>query len=60
MDYEIRVLTKEHLPLMIYTCSQASDYAAIKRAQALASEADCVEVWTGQRCIFMDPPHLGF
>jgi hypothetical protein len=58
MDYEIRVFTKEDVPLMIHACAQASDYAAIRKARALASDADRVEVWCGPRCIFAEPPRL--
>ena len=58
MDYEIRVFTREDVPLMIHACTQVSDHAAIRKARALASDADRVEVWRGERCVFAEPPRV--
>jgi len=50
--YEIRIMKKQHLFPVIYSCSQASDHAAIRRAKSLIEEGDGVEVWRGPDCVF--------
>ena len=49
-DYEIRLLGS-NTP-SIHLTSQASDFAAIRRALRLAAKADGVEVWRGFDCVY--------
>jgi hypothetical protein len=57
--YRIRIVKKGR-KITDEACKQASDYAAIRRAQSLAESSDYVEVWRGSRCLFtgapMEPP----
>jgi hypothetical protein len=55
--YEIRILKKQNRFPVIYSCSQASDHAAIRRAKSLIEQGDSVEVWRGLDCVFaLDKP----
>jgi hypothetical protein len=51
-NYEIRILKKGHKAPFIYSCPQASDYAAVRRAQSLVEEGDDVEVWRDLNCVY--------
>jgi hypothetical protein len=58
-DYEIRLLGS-NTP-SIHLTSQASDFAAIRRALRLAAKADGVEVWRGFDCVYAgtgNPRHV--
>jgi hypothetical protein len=50
-NYEIRIVKKGSAPV-IYACPQASDYAAVRRAQTLAGPEDQVEVWRELDCVY--------
>ena len=54
-NYEIRIVKKGHQPVIIagpYT----SDFAAVRRAQALARQEDEVEVWRDLNCLYSTRP----
>jgi len=51
-NYEIRLLNGEAERALVYSSAQASDFAAIRRAQTLAGRCDAVEVWRGMTCIY--------
>jgi hypothetical protein len=51
--YEIRILRKKTHAPVIYACAQASDHAAVRRAQSLCREGDRVEVWRGLDCVYV-------
>jgi hypothetical protein len=53
--YEIRILRGDNKPHVV-SATMAGDFYALKRAQALAGEADGYEVWRGMRCIYRRPP----
>lgn len=50
-NYEIRIVKKGHHPV-IFASPHTSDFAAVRRAQALADEEDEVEVWREQTCLY--------
>jgi hypothetical protein len=50
--YEIRIVRKKTHAPVIYACAQASDHAAVRRAQSLCKEGDQVEVWRGLECVY--------
>lgn len=50
-NYEIRIVRHGHAPIL-YACPQASDHAAVRRAQSLTGEHDIVEVWRGDNCVY--------
>ncbi|MCP5412100.1 MAG: hypothetical protein H6924_08190 [Alphaproteobacteria bacterium] len=50
-NYEIRIVKKGHQPV-IMAGHYASDFAAIRRAQALAKHDAEVEVWRGLTCLY--------
>ena len=50
-NYEIRIVKKGRPPVS-YACPQASDYAAVRRAQSLAGPEDHVEVWRELDCVY--------
>jgi hypothetical protein len=50
--YEIRIVKKGHKAPFIYSSPQASDYAAVRRAQSLAEDGDNVEVWRELDCVY--------
>jgi hypothetical protein len=52
--YEIRLLKADGKPSSVFATSQASDYAAVRRALRLAAEQDGVEVWRGMECVYSD------
>lgn len=57
--YEIRIMKKQSRFPVVYSCSQASDHAAIRRAKSLIDEGDGVEVWRGLDCVFvLDMPPM--
>ena len=49
-NYEIRIVKKGR-PITI-SGPHASDFAAIRRARALAKEGDEVEVWRDLNCVY--------
>lgn len=49
--YEIRII-KNGREISSGAFKQASDFAAIRHARNLADEADHVEVWRGNHCVF--------
>ncbi len=51
-NYEIRIVKKGKAGPFFYSAPQASDHAAVRRAQSLAADGDQVEVWRGLDCIF--------
>ncbi len=53
--YQIRIV-KNGRKVADEALKQASDYAAIRRARALAESSDYVEVWRGNRCLFTGSP----
>jgi hypothetical protein len=50
-NYEIRIVRPGH-QACIYVSPQLSDHAAIRRAQSLAQDGDCVQVWRGLDCVY--------
>jgi hypothetical protein len=57
--YEIRIIKKQSRFPVIYSCSQTSDHAAVRRAKSLLEEGDGVEVWRGLDCVFaLDAPNV--
>lgn len=50
-NYEIRIVLEGSAPIT-YACSYVSDHAAVRRAQALTSKRDTVEVWRGEACVY--------
>jgi hypothetical protein len=50
-NYEIRIVKKSKA-VFIYASPQASDYAAVRRAQSLVEEGDEVEVWRDLDCVY--------
>lgn len=57
--YEIRIMKKQNRFPVVYSCSQTSDHAAIRRAKSLIEDGDGVEVWRGPDCVFvLDMPGL--
>ena len=54
--YEIRIVRKGKAGPFIYSCPQASDYAAVRRAQSLAQDGDDVEVWRELDCVYTSKP----
>jgi len=55
--YEIRFLTRNAATARTVATVFAGDFAAIRRARALASNGERAEVWRGADCIYADPPH---
>jgi hypothetical protein len=53
-EYEIHVPT-DTSERRVLSCIQVSDYAAIRRAQAVAGTLEGVEVWRAQNCIYAQP-----
>ena len=51
-NYEIRIVKKGRSGPFFYSVPQASDYAAVRRAQSLVQDGDEVEVWRGLDCIY--------
>ena len=49
-NYEIRFVKKGHP--FILNGPHASDFAAIRRAQTLAEDAEEVEVWRDLNCVY--------
>ena len=56
--YEIRILKTDRTASSIFMTSQASDYAAIRRALRLASDGNAIEVWRGMDCVYSDDDSL--
>ncbi len=54
-NYEIRIVKKGHRPVII-AGPHASDFAAVRRAQALAMQEDEVEVWRDLNCLYSTRP----
>ena len=52
--YEIRLCNWEHPAPAIVRARQASDFAAIRKARAIARKGDSIEVWKGAECIYAD------
>ncbi len=52
-DYEIRIIGTNG-QCTIYSCHCVSVFAAVRRARAIASGGDVVEVWSGMDCVFND------
>jgi hypothetical protein len=50
-NYEIRIVKSGHHPVII-AGPYASDFAAVRRAQALAKQDDEVEVWRDLNCLY--------
>lgn len=50
-NYEIRIVKKGHRPVIL-AGPHASDFAAIRRARALAQQDDEVEVWRDLDCLY--------
>lgn len=51
-NYEIRLEKKGAHGATIFLSAQASDFAAIRRAQILGEDCQAVEVWRGMTCIY--------
>lgn len=51
-NYEIRIVKKGKGGPFIYNAPQASDDAAVRRAQRLVEEGDELEVWRDLDCIY--------
>ena len=50
--YEIRIIRRQARAVDIYASSHMGDHAAIRRAQVIAGDSDCIEVWRGFRCVY--------
>lgn len=50
-NYEIRIVKKGHHPVILVS-PHTSDFAAVRRAQALADKDDEVEVWRELTCLY--------
>jgi len=50
--YELRIIEAGDPSPRIFAILQTSDFAAIRRAQALAKPGQSVEVWRDMTCIF--------
>ena len=51
-DYEIRVVARDYRTAHTLACSLPSDFAAIRRGQALAQPGEGFEVWRDGDCIY--------
>ena len=51
-DYQIRIVTGACRTSHIFATTLPSDFAAIRRAQALARPGQGIEVWRGTECIY--------
>lgn len=53
-QYEIHIV-HDGKPIRIHACSQVSDHAAVRRAQALSESSQGFEVWRGGACVYARP-----
>jgi hypothetical protein len=53
-DYEIRVLGADRSSTRLYKTAQTDDFAAVRRAHAIAADGECLEVWQQMRCVYSD------
>jgi len=53
-QYEIHIVF-DGKPVRIHACSQVSDHAAVRRAQALTENLQGFEVWRGGACVYARP-----
>jgi hypothetical protein len=53
--YRIHI-AKEGSEPQVHASSHASDFAAIRHARHLATDASHVEVWRGSQCVFAGLP----
>lgn len=54
--YEICIIAEGAKAAAIYSSFHISDYAAVRRAQALASDSAMIEVWRGATCVYSGAP----
>ena len=54
--YEIRVCGGGHARPYIFRTVQLSDFAAVRKALAVAEEDEKIEVWKGMDCIYERQP----
>jgi hypothetical protein len=53
-QYEIHV-GQDRTGRRTYPCLHLSDHAAIRRAQGLAKDCECLEVWRADVCVYARP-----
>lgn len=55
-SYEIRIVRRGMKRPDIFSSDHISDHAAVRRAQLLADDGDCIEVWRGAVCVYSGAP----
>lgn len=57
-SYEIRIINPDGRTASVHSSTHVGDFAAIRRATALADGDDVIEVWRGIVCVYRGLPAM--